>query len=180
MAITQSTRSFPALGLAMVPPFSAGGARLSVVLSVPTKSRPDQDIFTVVQGTWAWTTADSNCATDPPLDQIHAPTTRAMIHHGPPHPYRRPDGRFDSVAFYDIRAHTRSSIRGANSRRDAHDRKTAYPVVWEPGAQITRPVRVGNRNGLGCFGSYTRENPTLSPAKGTRKALKGPDAAEDQ
>ena len=73
---------------------------------------PGKDIFAVVAGTWAWTTADSNCATDPHTITFTPDHTGMMIKSA--RPYHRPDGRVDSIAYYDIEAHTRSWIRGGS------------------------------------------------------------------
>lgn len=86
------------------------------------------DVFAAVQGTWAWTTSDSSCATDPHTITF-APDLKVMTI-TTARPYRRPDGTFDSVAVYDIHAHTRSWIRGA-IRGETRMTADGRPVVWD-------------------------------------------------
>jgi len=150
----------PRVGLAMVP--------LSLLAGIaylwherPYELPADQDVFTVVQGTWAWTTADSNCATNPHTIKF-TPDHKGMIITAA-RPYRRPDGRFDSVAFYDIRAHTRSSIRGA-IRGETRMTEDGHPVVWD--LVLKSPDRYAWHRTDWTFGSYTREIRRCLPRKG--------------
>src|SRR2546425_2895954 len=72
---------------------------------------PGTDVFTFAQGTWAWTTADSNCLTDPQRISF-TPDHKGMLI-TLAHPYKHADGTYDSVAYYDILRATRNSVRGA-------------------------------------------------------------------
>jgi hypothetical protein len=86
------------------------------------------DIFAVVEGRWAWSGDAGRCTTDwhrisfSPDHRVMTITSSA--------PYKGADGKFDSVAVYDIQAHTGSWIRGAirGERRLTADRQ---PVVWD-------------------------------------------------
>lgn len=88
----------------------------------------NQDIYSIVQGTWAWTTSDSNCLTDPHRITF-APDHKVMLITDA-HPYRLPDGTLDSVAIYDILRVTRTSIRGA-IRGETRLTRDSQPVVWD-------------------------------------------------
>lgn len=89
---------------------------------------PGTDIFALVQGSWAWTTADSNCLTDPQRITF-TPDHRGMII-TLAHPFTRPDGTQDSVAYYDILRVTPNSIRGA-IRGETRLTADSQPVVWD-------------------------------------------------
>lgn len=89
---------------------------------------PGKDIFAVVQGTWAWTTSDSNCVTDPHRISFTPDHTGMLITLA--HPYKRADGTLHSVAYYDILRVTRSSIRGA-IRGETRLTADSQPVVWD-------------------------------------------------
>ena len=98
--------------------------RYSQTFNVPD----DVEIFDVVEGTWAWADADSNCATN-------SHTIRFTPDHGEmvitsARPYERADGKMDSIARYQIISQTRDRIRGAiygETRLTADGR----PVVWD-------------------------------------------------
>jgi hypothetical protein len=80
-----------------------------------------RDVFAMVEGTWAWTTTDRNCATDPHRITFTSDHKGMLITSA--HRYRRPDGRLDSVAYYDIEG-TPAVDSGSHSRRDAaHGRR---------------------------------------------------------
>ena len=81
-----------------------------------------------VEGTWAWTTENTNCATDPHTITF-TPDREQMIITAA-HPYRRADGKLDSVAVYDIQAHTGGWIRGA-IRGETRLTPDGRPVVWD-------------------------------------------------
>src|SRR2546425_10230493 len=98
----------PRVGLALVP-LSLLAALAYLWFERPYEVPADQDIFTVVQGTWAWTTADSNCATNPHTIKF-TPDHKGMIITAA-RPYRRPGGRVGSVAFFDIPAPPPRPIR---------------------------------------------------------------------
>lgn len=110
------------------------------------------DIFDVVEGTWAWTTADSNCATDPHTITFTSDHSGMLIKSA--HPYRWPDGRLDSVAYYDIQAHTRSWIRGA-IRGETRLTADGRPVVWD--LVLKSPDRYAWHRTDWVAGGYTRE-----------------------
>jgi hypothetical protein len=86
------------------------------------------DIFSVVQGRWAWTTADSGCITDWHRITI-SPDHQVMIITSSK-PYKGADGNLDSVAVYDIQAHTQSWVRGA-IRGETRLTADGRPVVWD-------------------------------------------------
>ena len=136
----------------------------------PYEVPPDTDIFTVVQGTWAWTTADSNCATDPHTIRF-TPDHRGMIITAA-HPYRRADGELDSIAFYDIQAHTRSWIRGA-IRGETRLTAAGRPVVWD--LVLKSPDRYAWHRTDWVMRGYTREIrrcPVGSRKEGARGSFK--------
>jgi hypothetical protein len=89
---------------------------------------PGMDIFTVVQGTWAWTTADSPC-TGAWHRITFSPDHRVMLITNSK-PYKGADGKLDSVAVYDIQASTHSWIRGA-IRGETRLTAVGRPVVWD-------------------------------------------------
>jgi hypothetical protein len=89
---------------------------------------PGTEIFALVQGTWAWTTSDSSCVTDPEAISF-TPDRNGMII-ALAHPYKLSDGSFDSVAYYDIQEVTRSSIRAA-IRGETRLTADSQPVVWD-------------------------------------------------
>ena len=118
----------PRAGLVLVPLLLLGVLVLYLDYTQVYEVPAGADIFAVVAGTWAWTTADSNCAKDPHTITF-TPDRKGMVIKSA-HPYHRPDGRVDSIAYYDIQEYTRSSIRGAirgETRLTADDR----PVVWD-------------------------------------------------
>lgn len=110
------------------------------------------DIFAVVQGTWAWTTAGDQCITNPHTISFTPDHTGMIITAA--HPYRRPDGRLDSVAFYDIQAHTASWIRGA-IRGETRQTEDGRPVVWD--LVLTSPDRYVWHRTDWLAGMHTRE-----------------------
>ena len=125
------------------------------------------DVFAVVEGTWAWTTTDSNCATDPHRITFTADHKGMLI--ASAHPYRRPDGRLDSVAYYDIEGYTRSSIRGAirgETRLTADDR----PVVWD--LVLKSPDRYAWHRTDWPLGGYTREIRRCTPGRASRMPIR--------
>lgn len=85
------------------------------------------DVFALAQGTWAWTTADSNCRTDPERISF-TPDRKGMIITA--RPWKQEDGTLDSVAYYDILRVTRNSIRGA-IRGETRLTADSHPVVWD-------------------------------------------------
>jgi len=86
------------------------------------------DIFTAVQGRWAWTTADSGCATK--WHTIAFTSDRKVMTITSSKPYQGADGKLDSVAVYDIQAHDRGWIRGA-IRGEQRLTADGHPVVWD-------------------------------------------------
>ncbi|HEU5262581.1 MAG TPA: hypothetical protein VFU41_14275 [Gemmatimonadales bacterium] len=113
-----------AVAIVLVPVLVGGYLRHNQPYSVPAGT----DIFAAVQGTWAWTTSDSGCATDPHTITFAADHKVMTI--TATRPYRRPDGTLDSVAVYDIHAYTRSWIRGA-IRGETRMTANGRPVVWD-------------------------------------------------
>lgn len=86
------------------------------------------DIFAVTQGRWAWTTTDNGC-TDAWHRITFTPDRRVMTLTSSK-PYEGFDGALDSVAVYDIQAHTQSWIRGA-IRGETRLTNDGQPVVWD-------------------------------------------------
>lgn len=87
------------------------------------------DIFAVVAGRWAWTTADSGCTRHEWHRITFTPDHKVMtITHAKA--YVAPDGTRDSIAVYDIQAYTRSWIRGA-IRGETRLTAQGRPVVWD-------------------------------------------------
>ena len=89
---------------------------------------PGTDVFTLAEGTWAWTTADSNCRTDPERITFTADRKGMIITLA--RPYKLADGTLDSVAYYDILDVTPNSIRGA-IRGETRLTADSQPVVWD-------------------------------------------------
>jgi hypothetical protein len=89
---------------------------------------PGTDIFTLVQGTWAWTTSDSSCRTDPETISFTPDRKGMIIALG--RPYKLADGTLDSMAYYDILRVTPGSIRGA-IRGETRLTADSQPVVWD-------------------------------------------------
>jgi hypothetical protein len=118
----------PRIALVAGPLLALGAARAYVHYTRPYQVPIGTDVFAVVQGTWAWTTSDTNCAKNPHTITF-TPDHKGMLITAS-HPNHRPDGRLDSVAFYDIRAYTRSSIRGA-IRGERRLTDEGRPVVWD-------------------------------------------------
>ena len=118
----------PRIGLVLSPLLLLVAVGTYVLYGRPYEVPTDSDIFTVVQGTWAWTTADSNCAANSHTISF-TPDHSGMIITAA-HPYRRPDGKLDSVAFYDVQGHTRSWIRGV-IRGETRLTAEGRPVVWD-------------------------------------------------
>jgi hypothetical protein len=117
--------------------------RIAIVLAVPLvalavaayywATRPykvpaGSDIFDVVQGRWAWTTDTGGCATK--WHRIAFSADRQVMTIASSEPYVGADGKLDSVAVYDILAHTDSWIRGA-IRGETRLTADSQPVVWD-------------------------------------------------
>lgn len=141
----------PRVGLALAPVLLLAAVVGYVLYVRPYEVPADTDIFAVVQGTWAWTTSDSNCATDPHTITFTPDHTGMIITAA--HPYRRADGRLDSIAFYDIQAHTRSWIRGA-IRGETRLTADGRPVVWD--LVLKSPDRYAWHRTDWVAGGYTR------------------------
>ncbi len=94
----------------------------------PYVAPSDTDVFTVAQGRWAWTTADSGCANN--WHRITFTPDHAVMTITSSKPYEGTDGKLDSVAVYDIEAHTQSWIRGA-MRGETRLTADGRPVVWD-------------------------------------------------
>jgi len=110
------------------------------------------DIFAVVQGRWAWTTTDSGCAKD--WHRISFTPDRNIMTISSSKPYKSSRGNFDSVAVYDVQAHTQSWIRGAirGEKRLTADR---HPVVWD--LVLRSPDRYAWHRTDWVLGGYTAE-----------------------
>lgn len=150
----------PRVALVLGPLLALAGVIAYARYTRPYEVPADTDIFTVVEGKWAWTTADSNCAADPHTITFTRDHTGMVITAS--HPYRWPDGRLDSVAFYDIQAHTRGWIRGAirgETRRTAEGRL----VVWD--LVLRSPDRYAWHRTDWLPGGYTQEVRRCPPAE---------------
>lgn len=154
----------PRVALSTAPLLVVGAALAYLRYGRPYEVPADKDIFTVVQGTWAWTTADTNCATDPHTITFTPDHTGMIITAA--HPYRRPDGRLDSVAFYDVLAHTRTWIRGA-IRGETRLTRAGRPVVWD--LVLRSPDRYAWHRTDWVPGGYTRDVRRCSPAELRRR-----------
>jgi len=89
---------------------------------------PGTDIFTAVQGIWAWTTSDSACTRD--WHRITFSPDHRIMRITSSKPYKGTDGKLDSVAVYDIQAATGTWIRGA-IRGETRLTAEGRPVVWD-------------------------------------------------
>ena len=85
-------------------------------------------IFAAVEGKWAWTTSDSGCTSE--WHRITFTPDRRVMTIAASKPYDGADGKRDSVAVYDIEAHTRHSIRGA-IRGETRLTNAGKPVIWD-------------------------------------------------
>ena len=143
----------PRVAVALAPVLLLAAAGAYLLFGRPYEVPADTDIFTVVQGTWASTSADSDCVTNS-YTITFTPDHSGMILTAA-HPYRRADGRLDSIAFYDIQDHTRSWIRGAirGETRLTNDRR---PVVWD--LVLKSPDRYAWHRTDWVPGGYTRDN----------------------
>jgi hypothetical protein len=110
------------------------------------------DIFTVVQGRWAWTTTASGCSND--WHRISFTPDHNVMTIASSKPYKTARGTFDSVAVYDVQAHTQSWIRGAirGETRLTADRR---PVVWD--LVLRSPDRYAWHRTDWTLGGYTVE-----------------------
>lgn len=88
----------------------------------------DTDIFAVVQGRWAWTNAADGCTDD--WHRISFTSDHNVMTIASSKPYKTAGGSFDSVAVYDVLAHTQSWIRGA-IRGETRLTPDGRPVVWD-------------------------------------------------
>jgi hypothetical protein len=104
------------------------GMLLLSSLSRSYKPPPGTDVFALAQGTWAWSTSESTCRTDPQTISFTPDRKGMLITLAHPHPLA--DGRLDSVAYYDILRVTRNSIRGA-LRGETRLTADSQPVVWD-------------------------------------------------
>jgi hypothetical protein len=102
----------------------------------PYEPPPGSDVFALVQGSWAWSTSDSNCVKEPEKISF-TPDHKGMII-TLARPYRLPNGRWDSVASYDIRSVTPASIRGS-MRGETRLTADSQLVVWD--LVLTSPDR---------------------------------------
>jgi hypothetical protein len=96
--------------------------------SRPYDVPPGSDIFEVVTGRWAWTSDSARCTTN--WHRISFTPDRRVMTIASSKPYQGADGKFDSVAVYDIQAHTTSWIRGA-IRGEQRPTNDGRPVVWD-------------------------------------------------
>ena len=94
----------------------------------PYEVPADMDVYRVVEGTWAWTTSDSACTRD--WHRIGFSPDRTVMTITSSQPYRGADGKSDSIAVYDILAHSRGWIRGA-IRGETRLTEDGRPVVWD-------------------------------------------------
>jgi len=100
-----------------------------VMYAQPYEPAEGADIFAVVEGRWAWTTADSGCAGGE-WHRIAFTPDRTVMTIAASKPYEGADGKLDSLAVYDIVSHTRGSIRGA-IRGETRLTDAGEPVVWD-------------------------------------------------
>lgn len=105
-----------------------GGGAAVYWWSQPFELPGGADIFAVVEGKWAWTTSDSGCTKEWHRITFSADRTVMMI--AASQPYEGADGKFDSVAIYDVQAHSQTWIRGA-IRGETRVTAAGKPVVWD-------------------------------------------------
>jgi hypothetical protein len=118
----------PRLALGLILPLIAVAVGAYVWWTKPYEVGAGSEIFDVVEGRWAWTTDSTGCA-DKWHDIAFSPDHRVMTISSA-EPYEGADGKFDSVAVYDILEHTRSRIRGA-IRGEMRLTAAGEPVVWD-------------------------------------------------
>ena len=105
-----------------------GGGIAIYWMARPYEPPSGADIFAVVEGKWAWTTSDSGCTKE--WHRITFSPDRTVMMIAASKPYEGADGKFDSVAVYDIEAHTPTWIRGA-IRGETRLTDAGKPVVWD-------------------------------------------------
>jgi hypothetical protein len=110
------------------------------------------DIFAVVQGRWAWTTKVGGCTND--WHRISFAPDHTVMTIASSKPYKTADGTFDSVAVYDVLAHTQSWIRGA-IRGETRLTPDGRPVVWD--LVLRSPDRYAWHRTDWALGGYTME-----------------------
>lgn len=115
-----------AIGIGLLAPVVGGAAYLRYTR--PYEPAADTDIFSVVEGKWAWTTSDSGCTSE--WHRIAFTSDRGVMTIAASQPYEGADGKLDSIAVYDILSHTQSSIRGA-IRGETRLTDDGVPVVWD-------------------------------------------------
>lgn len=105
-----------------------GGGVAIYWVTRPYEPPSGSDIFAVVPGKWAWTTADSGCTKE--WHRITFSPNRTVMMIAASKPYEGADGKLDSIAVYDIQAHTQTWIRGA-IRGETRLTDAGKPVVWD-------------------------------------------------
>jgi hypothetical protein len=118
----------PRLAIFAALPLVAIGLLAYIRFTRPYAIPAGSDIFAVVQGRWAWTTVPGGCDTS--WHRITFTADHRVMTITSSKPYERSDGTLDSVAVYDISAHTDSWIRGA-IRGETRLTRDGTPVVWD-------------------------------------------------
>jgi hypothetical protein len=105
------------------------GVALAVMVAYRGYQVPeDTDIFSALEGSWAWSGDDSACVTDPHTISFTPARDQMIIAHAKP--FEGPDGELDSITRYEILEHTRGRIRGAIPGEQRLT-ESGEPVVWD-------------------------------------------------
>jgi len=118
----------PQLALGLFLPGLVAVVALYIWWNKPYEVPGEDDIFAAVEGKWAWTTSDSGCTNE--WHRITFTPDRRVMTIAASKPYETSDGTMDSVAVYDIEAHTRRWIRGA-IRGETRLTDAGKPVIWD-------------------------------------------------
>ena len=97
-------------------------------LTRPYSAPAGSSVFEVADGRWAWSTVPGGCDTS--WHRISFSPDHRVMTISSSKPYERSDGTLDSVAVYDISAHTDTWIRGA-IRGETRLTAEGKPVVWD-------------------------------------------------
>jgi hypothetical protein len=84
--------------------------------------------FVYLEGRWRSSDTTGACTTD--WHEIRFSADHRVMRITSSRPYKRADGRLDSVTVYDIKSHWENGVRGA-IRGETRLTKDGRPVVWD-------------------------------------------------
>ena len=118
----------------------------------PYEAPRGTDVFNVVRGRWEWSPGTGGCFGE--WHRIRFAPDYSIMYITASKPYKGFDGKLDSIAIYDILAHTQGWIRGAirgETRRTTDGRS----VVWD--LVLRSPDTYAWHRTDWIAGMYTRE-----------------------